>query len=349
MDAITLSRPNHLPTSKPQPPSTLTASLHQHSICQCHPADAFLNAVNTPSLDSTLLVISPDQLVLSSPLISIGPNTDADSITLVLEMNYFLALHSSCWEVVLRAKPWNLTYEQASNLSRVLLADIKGTPEFHVMLVPNPQHFAENPWYCSPVRIQPKAQPHIKVILSENAHAALKLNQHEKVERFKKDLDNVWQSLDKVMKTLASRHHKSVQHVQNDLHLGCVKLHSKRSKINTWNAFCWKKGLAANRSNENVAGGKSTLLNLVEENHIEYHRLSAEDKDHLVEEFSGFRELKSIGICITMESWTIMLQHVQSFHTGTWKCNMIFEVSKFVHKEDTRHCSSMLSCHALTW
>ncbi|KAI6011955.1 hypothetical protein EDC04DRAFT_2905128 [Pisolithus marmoratus] len=186
-DPITLSRPNHLPTSvspnsscilcvafdpevkpgvednkwhlspstaihetvkfipsvkKPQPPSTPTASLHQCSICQCCPADAFLNAVNTPSLDSTLLAIFPDQLALSSPLISIGPNTDAvlNCFSLGDELLPHLHLlvgtvHSSHWEVVLRAKLWNLTYEQASNLSRALLADIKGTPEFCVMLV----------------------------------------------------------------------------------------------------------------------------------------------------------------------------------------------------------------------
>ncbi|KAI5984617.1 hypothetical protein EDD15DRAFT_2177131, partial [Pisolithus albus] len=33
-----------------------------------------------------------------------------------------------------------------------------------------------------------------------------------------------------------------------------------------------------------------------------YHRLSAEDKDRLVEEFSGFRESKSVGIRVTTKS-----------------------------------------------
>ncbi|KAI6033556.1 hypothetical protein BKA83DRAFT_4121013 [Pisolithus microcarpus] len=134
--------------------------------------------------------------------------------------------------------------------------------------------------------IQPKAHPWIKVILSANAHAALKLNQHDKAERFKKDLDDAWQSLDKVTKTPASKHHKSIWH----------------SKISAWNAFCWKKGHTMNRSNESVASSKGMLLNLVQESCMEYHELSAEDKNRLIEEFSEFREAKAIRVCVTTKS-----------------------------------------------
>ncbi|KAI6002901.1 hypothetical protein EDD15DRAFT_2157242 [Pisolithus albus] len=151
-------------------------------------------------------------------------------------------------------------------------------------------------------RVQPKARPRVKVILSANARAALKLNQYDKAEKFKKDLDDAWQSLDKVTKTLASKHHKSVRHVQNDLHLGHMKFRSKHSKISAWNAFCWKKGRMMNQSNENVAGTTSTLLDLVRENRMEYHELSAEDKNHLVEEFSEFRESKAIGVRVSTKS-----------------------------------------------
>ncbi|KIK21243.1 hypothetical protein PISMIDRAFT_104387 [Pisolithus microcarpus 441] len=151
-------------------------------------------------------------------------------------------------------------------------------------------------------RVQPKARPRIKVILSANARAALKLNQYDKTEKFKKDLDDAWQSLDKVTKTLASKHHKSVQRVQNDLHLGHMKFRSKHSKISAWNAFCWKKGRTMNQSNENAAGSTSTLLDLVRENQMEYHELSTEDKNHLVEEFSEFRESKAIGVRVTTKS-----------------------------------------------
>ncbi|KIK13715.1 hypothetical protein PISMIDRAFT_118340 [Pisolithus microcarpus 441] len=35
---------------------------------------------------------------------------------------------------------------------------------------------------------------------------------------------------------------------------------------------------------------------------MEYHELSAKDKNHLVEEFSEFRELKAIGVHVTTKS-----------------------------------------------
>jgi len=99
-------------------------------------------------------------------------------------------------------------------------------------------------------RVQPKARSRIKVILSAEARAALRLNQHEKSEQFKKDLDNAWRSLEKVTKTLASKHHKSVRRVENDLYLGHAKFRSRRNKINAWNAFCWKQ-----RRNDRTANG----------------------------------------------------------------------------------------------
>ncbi|KAI5994435.1 hypothetical protein EDD15DRAFT_2165994 [Pisolithus albus] len=149
-------------------------------------------------------------------------------------------------------------------------------------------------------RVQPKARPRIKVVLSANARAALKLNQHDKAERFKRDLDDAWQSLDKVTKTLASKHHKSIRRVENDLHLGHMKFRSRHSKISAWNAFCWKKGQTMHRSNAD--GGKNTLLDLVRESRTEYHELSAEDKNRLIEEFSEFREAKAIGVRVTTKS-----------------------------------------------
>jgi len=90
-------------------------------------------------------------------------------------------------------------------------------------------------------RVQPKARRHIKVILSAEARAILKSNQRKKAERFREDLHDACRSLDKITKTLASKHHKSVRRVRNDLHLGAMKLRSRRGKINAWNAFCWKK------------------------------------------------------------------------------------------------------------
>ena len=67
-------------------------------------------------------------------LISIGPNTNAvldrfkmsDGVLLQLRM-LISTICSSCWEAVLRSPQWNLTYEQAVNLSRALNADTQGS------------------------------------------------------------------------------------------------------------------------------------------------------------------------------------------------------------------------------
>ena len=104
-------------------------------------------------------------------------------------------------------------------------------------------------------RVQPKPRPsRVKVVLSAEARAALKLDRHEKSLRFKKDLDHAWKSLEDVTKTIASKHHKSVKRVQNELHLGHTKFRSRHNKINPWNAYFWKQrsiDRAANESDEN--------------------------------------------------------------------------------------------------
>ena len=89
--------------------------------------------------------------------------------------------------------------------------------------------------------VQPKACSCVKVVLSMEACTALRLNQHEKSQQFQKDLNNAWRSFKKVTKMLASKHHKSVCRVENEFYLGHTKFHSRRDKINAWNAFCWKQ------------------------------------------------------------------------------------------------------------
>ncbi|KAI6028160.1 hypothetical protein EDC04DRAFT_2605810 [Pisolithus marmoratus] len=108
---------------KAQSSSTLITSLHQHSTCHHRPADAFLHPATTTSLEPILLVTPPEQLALGLPLIGIGPNTDAILNHFSLEDDLLPCLHilvgtvhSSCWEVVLRAMPWNLTYTAGKGL-----------------------------------------------------------------------------------------------------------------------------------------------------------------------------------------------------------------------------------------
>jgi len=89
-------------------------------------------------------------------------------------------------------------------------------------------------------RTQPPTHPHTKVILSAEARAVLKLNQREKANKFRTDLNNASQKLDQTTKTIAAKHHKSIRRIENDLYIGHTKLRSWQYKINAWNMFCWK-------------------------------------------------------------------------------------------------------------
>ena len=51
-----------------------------------------------------------------------------------------------------------------------------------------------------------------------------------------------------------------------------------------------------------VASGRNVLPELVQENRANYHGLSVEEKECLIEEFSQFRESKVVGIRLTSKS-----------------------------------------------
>lgn len=124
---------------KTRPPST-PSTARQRTPHQRRPADVFLFAEDKNFPEPIPLVI-PDSAP-GSPLISLGPHTDAvlDRFSFgddVLPRLHILVgtVRSSRWEAILRGTPWNLTYEQASNLSSTLLADLKGTPGLPVTMV----------------------------------------------------------------------------------------------------------------------------------------------------------------------------------------------------------------------
>jgi hypothetical protein len=90
---------------------------------------------------------------------------------------------------------------------------------------------------------QPRIRP--KVVISKEARALLTANRRAKSRQFKIALDEAWGQIDEATKTIASAHHKSIRRVQNELYIGHGILRSKRSKLNAWNAFCWKKNQAS--------------------------------------------------------------------------------------------------------
>ncbi|KAF8424252.1 hypothetical protein L210DRAFT_3653569 [Boletus edulis BED1] len=122
--------------------------LCQQSTCQCRPAEVFLYEAAENFPEPIPLVLPTETEPKKLVLISIGPNTDAvlDCFNLGDEVlptlhSLITRVRSSRWEVALWSSPWNLTYEQATNLAGALAADLKGN-----MMSVTPI----NPWnaYC---------------------------------------------------------------------------------------------------------------------------------------------------------------------------------------------------------
>ncbi|KAF8444591.1 hypothetical protein L210DRAFT_878654 [Boletus edulis BED1] len=157
MSPISLEGPNHLPAYK-EPlsarimctacrPDTTAANAAIRQRRQRRLADAFLTPAEEISTVTNFLVVPSDSSAPAHALISLGPNTDAVLDRFELGDNLLPRLHhliasvrSSRWEVALRMAPWNLSYEQASNLSRAIAADLKGTPNFAMNTVCLPFH-----------------------------------------------------------------------------------------------------------------------------------------------------------------------------------------------------------------
>ncbi|KAG1899557.1 uncharacterized protein F5891DRAFT_953738 [Suillus fuscotomentosus] len=139
---------------------------------------------------------------------------------------------------------------------------------------------------------------HPKVSLSKEARAALRFTQREKSRLFRDALNDAWSQIDQTTKTIAGSHHKSIRRVQNNLYFGRGMLRSRRVKPNLWNTFCWKK----NQEKENSGLGKAALQSLVHDHKDEYHTLSKEEQDELLEEFANSRETKTMGLRISAKS-----------------------------------------------
>ncbi|KAF8441340.1 hypothetical protein L210DRAFT_824634, partial [Boletus edulis BED1] len=109
------------------------STLRQRSTRQRRPAEAFLYEAAENFPEPIPLVLPTETEPKKLVLISIGPNTDAvlDRFNLGDEVlptlhSLITRVRSSRWEVALRSSPWNLTYEQATNLAGALAADLKG-------------------------------------------------------------------------------------------------------------------------------------------------------------------------------------------------------------------------------
>ncbi|KAG2342722.1 hypothetical protein BDR05DRAFT_885894, partial [Suillus weaverae] len=136
-----------------------------------------------------------------------------------------------------------------------------------------------------------------KVQLSKEARAALTLRHREASLRFKKALEDAWQTVDDAAIKIAADHKKTVCRVQHELHMGHSLLQAKHSKVSAWNSFLWKKGQDSDK--ENYGHGKDVLGGIVRDFKAEYYDLTEEEKINLVEEYKEYKATKTTGQCIS--------------------------------------------------
>jgi hypothetical protein len=77
--------------------------------------------------------------------------------------------------------------------------------------------------------------------LSAEARAALLARRRQASQCYKNALSETWDTIDKLTEDLSVAHHKSLQRVQSELHMGHRLACKSRKKTNAWNAFTWKK------------------------------------------------------------------------------------------------------------
>lgn len=106
--------------------TSVSTSAGENKIRCCQNADVFLSEglkVSGPEVETPCLV---------APLISMDPHTDTimdrfkmDDAVLLRLHQLVGSVHSSHWEALLHSPKWNLMYEEASNLTTALLADLQ--------------------------------------------------------------------------------------------------------------------------------------------------------------------------------------------------------------------------------
>ena len=101
-------------------------------------------------------------------------------------------------------------------------------------------------WFYQPTAKRPGhtqgiARKQKRVKLTKEARAAITARQREASRHYQRDLDEAWAKIGEATESIATAHHKSVRHVQSELHMRPSIAHKNHSKTSAWNAFSWKK------------------------------------------------------------------------------------------------------------
>jgi hypothetical protein len=135
--------------------------------------------------------------------------------------------------------------------------------------------------------------------LAKDVRAAINARRRLASQSYQRALKDTWGKIDELTENLTIAHHKSIQHVRLELHMGRQISRMGPKKTSAWNAFCWKKAQEKENGrnflipffvslfipSDPTLCGKAVLQDLVHSNQDEYSKLSKQERLDLIEEF----------------------------------------------------------------
>ena len=117
-----------------------------------------------------------------------------------------------------------------------------------------------------------------RIKLSKEARIALRKQRKESAERYQNAMKDAWSKINETVGDLATAHHRPMQRVEADLHMGGQLIRRRHYKTNPWNAFLWHQS----QDFENDARGKLVLPSLVAEYKEVYERLTDQERKEII-------------------------------------------------------------------
>ncbi|KAG6370014.1 hypothetical protein JVT61DRAFT_12532 [Boletus reticuloceps] len=151
-----------------------------------------------------------------------------------------------------------------------------------------------------------------KVPLTQEAHQVVNERRRQAAACFRQDLADAQRKIDESVANIATTHHKSVQCVQKEFHMGRSVLHTRRT-VNAWNAWCAKVATEESSCAGKDVSGSGVLVDIIRCRKCEYLALTAEQKKELVENYAPIRDAKHSACRTSARSCVNDI-------TGTLKC-----------------------------
>ncbi|KAF8330272.1 hypothetical protein F5887DRAFT_1081863 [Amanita rubescens] len=229
---------------------------------------------------------------------------------------------SSRWEDVLCEPQWGLDRKAANILAQAMHVDTTGKKAkrtlgsqykalgafylfaytlMSMLISALTLLLAMRTWFlktaAQPSQANSKAKRRPRAKIGKGAQALAVARRQTAADGYNKSIDSAWSKIDEEMKNIATKHHKSLQKVQTDLHMGHQRLLKKHSVINPWNAILWKlrQEEKENGLPDDSSTGKQVLQDLIKRAQVKYGKMSKDEINKVVDEYTKAKVTKAKG------------------------------------------------------